>query len=688
MTDFSEASREIMWNISPDWLMYALFAVSLIVFAWGLIGRIKIWKRGKSDNERLADFGKRFVFMIKEIALQRQVNSKLFPGLFHSFIFYSFAILVITTAVIMLDYDFGTSLFRGRIYLFLSFAADIGGLFILIGLLMAALRRYVQKPKYIDTVFGDTWALLIIALIVVSGFLTEGLRMAVEGDPWPALSPVGYLFSLLFTGTGAQHAASIHVFLWWGHTVLALVWIASIPYTKFFHILTLPANIFFAKFGPRGKLKRFDIEAMISDEDFDEEQFRIGVQSTDELTWKQRLDLDACIGCGRCEELCPSYIAGLPFSPKQFILSCKDLLYEKERGKISGNGGKTAEPEDGENNGGIVGAAFDEDFIWHCRTCMVCMEVCPACIDHVDTMIEIRRNEVVMHGRLPSEAASALKILETQGNPFGPQEERVDWITELGVPVVGPNEECDILYWVGCCTSLDPTKRKIASDLAVLLRRCGIDFAVLGADEKCCGDPARVLGQEYTFQTIAKEQVELLNSRTFRILLVSCPHCYNVFKNEYPQFGGHYNVVHYSEFLHEMLWAGVLKPRHGRDSHIVYHDPCYLGRYQKIYDSPREVLKAIPGARVTEMKMHASKSMCCGGGGGHFWMDIKEGERINNLRVKQARDAGADTIVTSCPYCMQMLDDSIKIMDMDDTLQVVDIAELVLNTLEAEESVG
>ncbi len=688
MTDLSEASREIMWNISPDWLMYALFAVSVIVFAWGLIGRIKIWKRGKSDNERLGDFGKRFVLIIREIALQRRVNSNLFPGLFHSFIFYSFAILVITTAVIMLDYDFGTSLFRGRFYLFLSLAADVGGLFILIGLIMAALRRYVQKPKTIDTVFGDTWALLIIALIVVSGFLTEGLRMAVEGDQWPAFSPVGYLFSLLFTGTGAQLGASIHTFLWWGHTVLALVWIASIPYTKFFHILTLPTNVFFAKFGPRGELKRFDIEATISDEDFDEEQFRIGVQSTDELTWKQRLDLDACIGCGRCEELCPSYIAGLPFSPKQFIQSCKDLLYEREQRKISGDGGKPTEPEDGENPGGIVGAAFEEDFIWHCRTCMMCVEVCPACIDHVDTMIEIRRNEVVMQGRLPSEAARALKILETQGNPFGPQEERVDWIAELGVPVVGPNEECDILYWIGCCTSFDPTKRKIASDLTALLQRCGTNFAVLGADEKCCGDPARVLGQEYIFQAIAKEQVELLNSRKFRMLLVSCPHCYNVFKNEYPQFGGHYNVVHYSEFLHEMLRAGVLKPRHGRDSRIVYHDPCYLGRYQKIYDSPREVLKAIPGARVTEMKMHADRSMCCGGGGGHFWMDIKEGERINNLRVKQARDAGADTIVTSCPYCMHMLDDSIKIMDMDDTLQVVDIAELVLNTLEAEESVG
>jgi Fe-S oxidoreductase len=299
-------------------------------------------------------------------------------------------------------------------------------------------------------------------------------------------------------------------------------------------------------------------------------------------------------------------------------------------------------------------------------------------------MVEIRRNEVLMNGRMPTEAARAMRSLETQGNPFGPQGDRDDWIAKLGVRVVGPGESCDVLYWIGCCTTFDPTKQKIATDLAKLLRRCDIDFGVLGHDEKCCGDPARLIGDERLFQDTAKAQVEAINDRKFSVLLVSCPHCYNVLKNEYPQFGGHYNVVHHSEFLHEMIWAGRLQPGLAERRTLVYHDPCYLGRYQKIYDPPREALRALPGCSFEEMDHHASRSLCCGGGGGHFWMDIKKGKRINNLRVEEAQKAGADTIVTSCAYCLQMLDDSVKLADLDGKIRVADIATVVLESLPPE----
>jgi Fe-S oxidoreductase/nitrate reductase gamma subunit len=681
MSDFSEASRPIMWGISHSWIIYVLFVIALGFFAWGFYGRIKIWRKGRPDDERLKDLGKRFKFLIKEIALQRRVNDNAFPGVFHSFIFYSFLVLILTTAVVMLDYDFGTSLFEGGFYLLLTFAADMAGLLILIGVIMAASRRYILKSKTVTTGLGDTWALVILSLLVVGGFLMEGLRISMEQDPWALYSPVGFLVSHIFTGMVEETGSLTYSILWWSHMALTVIWIASLPYTKFFHILTIPANAYFSKFKPRGELDRIDIEAMISDEDFDEEDFLLGIESTDNLTWKQRLDLDACIGCGRCEEVCPSYVAEMPFSPKEFIQNCRDLLYRTEKQKQNATGAHSLGADVAKVSGQIVGNAFSEDFIWHCRTCMVCTEVCPAYIDHVDTLIEIRRNEVVMQGRLPAEAANTMKMLETQGNPFGPQDERIDWISELDVPVAGPGEEYDILYWVGCCTTFDPTKQKIATDLFELLKRCGMEVAVLGPEEKCCGDPARVIGQEHLFQTIAKEQVEILNSRRFKVLLVSCPHCYNVLKNEYPQFGGNYNVVHHSEFLHEMLWAGSLKPRHGKKRRIVYHDPCYLGRYQSIYESPREVLKSIPGAEVTEMKRHAERSMCCGGGGGHFWMDIKEGKRINNLRIQQAMEVEADTIVTSCAYCLQMLDDSVKMLDRDEKMEIVDIATLVLETL-------
>jgi Fe-S oxidoreductase/nitrate reductase gamma subunit len=681
MSDLSDASRHILWGVSYSWIMYIFFAAALVLFGYGLARRIRIWRNGKPDGERLKDLGKRLAFVIKEIALQRRVNNNAFPGLFHSLIFYSFLVLILTTAIVMLDCDFGTSLFRGGLYLGLSFAADIAGALILVGLLMAAARRYIWKAKTITTGPGDTWALVLLALLVVGGFVMEGLRISMENDPWAAYSPVGYAFSLMFTGIGEETGAPVYTVLWWSHMALTLVWIASLPYTKFIHVLAIPANAYFAKLKPRGELNRLDIEAMISDESFDEENFTLGVESTDDLTWKQRLDLDACINCGRCEEVCPSYIAEMPFSPKEFIRNCRDLLFKKETQKTAVPGASGLGADIAQISGQIVGNAFPEGFIWYCRTCMVCTEVCPAYIDHVDTLIEMRRNEVVMQGRLPAEAANAMKLLETQGNPFGPQDDRIDWISELGVPVAGPGDECEILYWVGCCTTFDPTKQKIAVDLFELLKRCGMEAAVLGAEEKCCGDPARVIGQEHLFQTIAREQVEILNSRKFKVLLVSCPHCYNVLKNEYPQFGGHYNVVHHSEFLHEMLWAGALKPRHGKKRRIVYHDPCYLGRYQNIYESPRQVLKSIPGADVTEMRRHAERSMCCGGGGGHYWMDLKEGNRINNLRVQQALDVGADTIVTSCAYCLQMLDDSIKMLDKDGELEVVDIATLTRETL-------
>jgi Fe-S oxidoreductase len=252
----------------------------------------------------------------------------------------------------------------------------------------------------------------------------------------------------------------------------------------------------------------------------------------------------------------------------------------------------------------------------------------------------------------------------------------------MKVPVVGPGGKVDVLYWIGCCATFDPQKRKIAQDLCRLMEKCGIDFGVLGADEKCCGDPARVIGHEMLFQQIAKEQVEILKQREFRVLMTSCPHCYNVLANEYRQFGGDFEVVHHSEFLHEMLWLGKLSPRFGAERRYVYHDPCYLGRYQKIYDSPREVIKALPKGRLVEMRNHRRKSLCCGGGGGHYWMDLKKGERINNLRVKQAREAGADTIVTGCAYCLHMLQDSVKLLDYDDTMQVTDLATLTLESVE------
>jgi Fe-S oxidoreductase/nitrate reductase gamma subunit len=676
MAPISEATRPLLWNISDVWITYVLFFVALAVFALGVYRRVRFWMEGKADSERLGDWARRFRVLMREMLLQRQVRNTTFPAIFHSLIFYSFIALFVTTLVVMIQVDtehfLGPrfSLFRGYLYVFFSVASELGGVLVLVGIAMAAYRRYVLKPETLPNMRGDGLVLVLLAAIIVTGYLIEGLRIAVLGDPWKALSPVGWAVAALFSGAGARTGKTIHAALWWSHAILTMSWIAMIPYTKFVHLLSLPANVFFSKLGARGALRRDDIEKLMEGAESDAD-FQIGVQKAGELTWKQRLDLDACVSCGRCDDICPARLAHEEeFTPRQLIARLKE--------SVEGLNGSGPGPLRD-----IVGSAFDQEFIWHCRTCTACMEVCPALIEHVDTLMEIRRNEVLIQGRMPIDASRMVKMLETHGNPFGEQFERVDWVEKMKIRVVGPGEKVDVLYWIGCCATFDPQKRRIAQDLCRLMEKCGIDFGVLGAEEKCCGDPARVLGHELLFQQIAKEQVEILKQREFKVLITSCPHCYNVLAHEYRQFGGDFHVAHHSEFLHEMVWLGRLAPKVSRPGNYVYHDPCYLGRYQKIFDSPREVIKSIPGARVLEMKNHREKSLCCGAGGGHYWMDLKKGERINNLRVQQACDAGADTIVTGCAYCLHMLEDSLKLLDRDDTIRVIDLGSLMLEALES-----
>jgi Fe-S oxidoreductase/nitrate reductase gamma subunit len=673
--------------------MYGLFVLALAIFGWGVYRRIEFWRRGKSEKETIADWGKRLKILLREIFLQKQVRNSGYPAIFHCFIFYSFIVLVATTLIVMIEYDAGhllgvqLNIFKGFVYVFFSVASELAGILILVGIAMAAWRRYVRKPGTLPTNTEDGLVLLLIACMILTGYLVEGLRIAVNGDPWRMLTPVGSGIAMAavaagFAGAGEGAGQTLHAALWWLHTIFAMGWIALIPYTKFVHLLSLPSNAFFSKLKPRGELQREDIEKLM--ESAESEDLKIGLQKAEELTWKQRMDLDICVSCGRCDEVCPAYMADKDyFSPRQLIQRIKKELVAFDKGNGNGAGGdKTADGTADAAIADIVGKAFDEEFVWHCRTCGACVEVCPALIDHVGTLMEIRRNEVLIQGRMPEEAGRALRIYETNGNPFGSQSDREDFIKKLNVRVVEPGEKVDVLYWVGCVVAFDPQKHKIASDICKLLELSGVDYGVLGGDEKCCGDPARIMGQEMLFQQTAKEQVELLKQREFKTLLTGCPHCYNVLKNEYPQFGGKFKVMHHSEFIRDMAQQGKIKPQRLEARNFVYHDPCYLGRYQKIYEPTREVIAGLPQAQLTEMKNRREKSLCCGAGGGHYFMDLKRGERINNIRVKQAHDAGADTIVTACGFCMHMLQDSLKLLNYDEKMRVIDVASLTADSLE------
>lgn len=677
--EVARAGRELMWNMGTmsHVLMYALMVVAFVIFGIGLRRRIRAWKQGKPESEPFGDWGKRFWILVRETLLQQQTRRRFLPGLFHSLIFYSFLVLLVTTLIVMADMDFGTHIYHGVLYLIVTLLADLAGACLLIGLIIAAVRRYLAKPAFLpDSKPADALILIILAVIVVTGFLAEGARIAAHpaGDPWKGYSPVGLLFAGLFAGASPETGRGFHFIIWWIHALGTFTMIALVPYTKFFHMLSIPTNQFLSKIAPKGSLKRIDIEELFASEDADEE-FVIGVSEGGHLSWKQRFDLDACVDCGRCDDVCPVRIVDQPLSPHSLIRDLAAILERAETG-----------PEAAEATPirGASGTVFeDENFIWYCRTCHACQSICPAAIPHVDLFVELRRAQVLMEGQLPPDAGRALKSMEAQGNPLGTQAERMDLVEKLEIPVVAPGDETEILFWIGCVTTFDPEKHAIAEDMIAIMKHVGVKFGHLGKDEICCGDPARLLGEENLFQATAKQTVAALKQRKFETLLVICPHGYNVFKNEYPQFGGHFNVVHHSELLGQWIRDGKLKLEKPLDQTVVFHDPCYLGRYQGIFEPPRTALRAIPGLDLRGMKRRRDDSYCCGAGGGHYWMDLDVGEndRVENCRVREAADGGAETIAVSCPLCLQMLTDGLKQTDLDEKIKVRDVASLVRESL-------
>ncbi|HUT55799.1 MAG TPA: (Fe-S)-binding protein [bacterium] len=676
--------REMYWHIAAPfkYFIYPILAVSLGAFAYGAYRKFNFWRQGQPDPKRFGQYVARAGKVFWEIPFQTRVLKDRTGGLLHVLIFWSFALLTLTTAIVFLDVDFQIPIYNGSLYLVVSLMADLAGLALLIGLGIASFRRYVVKAERLDNKWDDAFVLILLFAATLTGFVLEGLRIANTPDHWAAWAPVGLVFSKVMGGMSEATVMRVYQGLWWFHALVAFTFIGSIPYTKFFHIITLPLNTFFSSLEPKGSLERPDIEAMMNDEAA-MDNFNVGVSAAKDLTWKMRLDYDSCLRCGRCLEVCPSYINKHPLAPKTFINDMKEFAWSEFQKSVKNGKGKPAGEGEAapEEPAAIVGNVIENDVIWECRTCRACMEVCPAHIEHVPQIMELRRGEVMMRGQCPPDAAVALKTLERGGNPFGPQEERSKWIKDMKIPVIGAGEECEMLIWIGCCTTYDQIKQKVAYNVITILHEAGISSGVMGDEEFCCGDPARVLGDENLFQATAKSQIEKISSRKFKYLVTQCPHCYNVFKNEYPQFGAKFKVLHHTELIHQLIKDGRLDLELPIERTIAYHDPCYLGRYNDIYDMPREILKSIKGVKLVELKNTRERSQCCGGGGGHYWMDIPNGERINVARVKEAVQGKADIVAVGCVYCLQMLNDSVKLLDLDEKMQVLDISELVIEAM-------
>jgi len=517
--------------------------------------------------------------------------------------------------------------------------------------------------------------LLFIAMIMVAGLVYDGGRIVSHPNNtlivlearWEPLSALVGLGLAKVLGTSfALQASNV---AWWVHNLVVLVFLDLLPPSKHFHIITAIPNIFFAKLEPKGRLSKQDLE----------NDSRFGTSHIDQFTWKQVLDMFSCTECGRCSSHCPATASKKPLAPRQFLLDLRDYLYRHqdeiiEKRSRPGKGDGTEPSDVGEN---IVGSVIHDDTLWACTTCRACEEACPPMIEYVDKIVDMRRHLVQEEARFPKELTRLFKNMETQSNPWGlDSERRFEWAERMNVPTLADKADAEFLYYVGCAGCYDDRNKKTTQAFVRVLQKAGVDFACLAREELCNGETARRLGNEYLYQSMAQMLIETLNKYKVRKIIVNCPHCFNTIKNEFPQFGGSYEVIHASDLVGQLITSGRLKISAEFPKRTVYHDSCYYGRYNDVFDEPRMVLSRA-GAQVHEMERHHKFGMCCGAGGGRMWIEEEPDKRVNLLRTEQALQTDPEVIAVSCPYCMTMLGDGIKAKELEEKVQTLDVMEIV-----------
>jgi Fe-S oxidoreductase len=598
----------------------------------------------------------RAVRELSHVLGQRKLLQKLGPGLMHAFIFWGFIVLLPTIAEAAIAIvDRGSTLPVLGHAAWFSFLSDIFATLVAVGVGMAFFIRKVLKPdRFRGSHMGEADRILLAILaIVVTLLLWNAARISMGISEHPDARPVANLLSGFFgTGSGTEVAERLLV---WAHLLVILGFLVFLPASKHLHIFVAPANVWMTKDGPMGRLEPnwIDLEAP-------EENIRFGVGTQEDLSKKQVLDLFSCTECGRCQEACPAWATGKPLSPKLLIMDLRDRVVAEAAGEVE------LQP--------LVPNAVIDQVVWDCVTCGACVRECPVDIEHIDTIVDLRRNLVMAESRFPQEAAPMLRGVENQENPWGqPASARLDWAKDLDVRVLQEGDPApEVLFWVGCAGAFDERAQKTTQSVARLLAAAGIDSAVLGPRERCTGDPARRMGHEYLFQMLAEQNVETLNGAGVTKIVASCAHCFNTLANEYPDYGGTYEVVHHTQLLSELIAAGRLRPRTG-DGKITYHDACYLGRHNGVYDAPRSLI----GGEVIEMPRHREHGFCCGAGGARMWME-EESPRINDTRFEEATATGAETVATACPYCLVMLDDAAK--GKGSEVRVEDVATLLASS--------
>jgi len=670
-------------------LFIGLLAISALSFWWR---HYRLWFLGKEENR--SDQGATRLKTLLAVTFGHiRFWKELYPGTMHFLIFWGAILIFLGKIVRLFSYPVGLTNPPQDIFKYASFVSEVGGLLVIIGGCMAIYRRYIVKPSRLETKPTNTLIYSWGAVLLMTGYFIKGYRIAIIGSgvvpDWLSWAPVSYFISRFFLILPTEplnellvwHRVLIHALP--AFLFFAYVFITRTPLQHFF---LSPINVFFRSLKLKGILAPIP--------NFEEAE-TFGVREIQEYTWKQLLDLEACTNCGRCQDVCPAHLSQKPLSPRRMTQNLKDHL-RREGPKLLSTPPDQREPE------AIMEKTIGEDELWACTNCMACEEACPVCIEQISRNIDLRRNLVLVETKYSSDIRLTLKNLEKSNNPWGMARGlRTDWAKDLGVnPVrnssgaLNPAAEQrgiisngvkifsevtdpEILFWVGCCGSFDARNQKVATSMVKILQASGIRFGILGNEEGCCGDPARRIGNEYLYQTTAEANIGIMKGYGVKKILTLCPHCFHILKNEYPQLGGDFQVIHHTEFLMELIASGRLKLTKPINKAITYHDSCYLGRANQIFEPPRKIIQSIPGLRLIEMKRNYNQSFCCGAGGGRMWMEEHIGTRINQMRTDQAIATEAELIGTACPYCLTMLFDGIKEKGKSETMAAYDLSELV-----------
>jgi Fe-S oxidoreductase len=666
--------------------------IAFVIAGLRLLYLSKLVRSGKPAPDRLGHWGRRGKVELTEVAGQRRLLKWTVPGLAHAFTFWGFTILFLTILEaygLLFRRDFAIPIIGHSPIV--GFVEDFFATAVLVSLCVFAVIRLKNNPKTKDrssrfygSHTGAAWITLgFIALVMITLLVYRGAQVntGTFSYNWAgfasrlvakALEPLGYSANVAI--------ATVFVDL---NIIVIVAFLVFVVYSKHLHIFMAPLNVAFSRqptrLGGLDKTPEIDMESMDEDTVF-------GAGKMEHFTWKQLLDLVTCTECGRCQSQCPAWNTGKSLSPKLVIMDLRDELFRSHKRSLQTVGGDGSNGSGDEAERTIVPNVITEDVLWACTTCGACVEECPVDIEHVDAIIDMRRYQVLIESRFPSEAGLMLRNVENRGDPWGlGAAKRLEWTEGLDfeIPVVHGviPDDVEYLFWVGCAGALDERARKTTQSVARLLRKAGVTFAVLGQAESCTGDPVRRLGNEYLFQMQAQQNIETLNGAGVRKIIASCPHCLNSLSKEYPALGGNFEVVHHSQLLGRLIADGKLSPKR-LDAKVTYHDPCYLGRHSKIYDPPRSIVESVPGVTSVEMGRCREKGFCCGAGGARMWLEESQGKRINLERTDEALGTGADVVSTACPFCLIMLDDAVKERQRDDDVKVLDVAQLLERSME------